>query len=358
MWQWLTQLLARKPAKPAPQSRRAQSPAPQEPTAKRPTKDTHFPDAAEVALTFYQQLLNAAPLKRATPDQLSAPEALWLKARTEDLNQTPTQLTQLVPRLPSVLPKLMTALNNIDTPIRSLTELIESDPIISTQVLRLINSPAMRVRRENITSLEQAVMLLGFSGMREVVSAAMFSPIAQLSQIEGIHPLLIHDIWPISLRAANALRQGLKHESQPRTKIDANLGFELYLSLLIEHTGLIALIRQKPLTGASLSAAYVAAFRALVPAYSARIAEAWALSPRTIALIANPPPELNLRREEARYFSMACTLNRRGYLDQAQFYHLCRALPEYAQDWYDQCTPQNDTPANEPASPQSPTSTR
>ncbi|OYY57164.1 MAG: hypothetical protein B7Y53_00110 [Halothiobacillus sp. 28-55-5] len=349
MWQWLTELLAKKPAKSAPQHRRTPRPAPQAGAAKFPTEqppggsaaDNHFPDAAKITLTFYQQLLNAKPDQCTEPDQLSAPEALWLKARTLDLNQTPTQLTQLVPRLPSVLPKLMTALNNIDTPIRSLTELIESDPIISTHVLRLINSPAMRVRREQITSLEQAVMLLGFSGMREVVSAAMFSPIAQLSHIEGIHPLLIHDIWPASLRAANALRQGLKHQSASRTKIDANLGFELYLSMLIEHTGLIALIRQKPLTGNNLSAAYVAEFRALVPAYSARIAEAWALSPRTIALIRNPPPELSSRREEARYFALACALNRRGYLDQAQFLHLCRALPDYAQTWYEQCRPQN-----------------
>jgi hypothetical protein len=350
MWQWLTALLTRKPAKSPAQGREKHTPArpkkppnsPAEHPPGAPTADTHFPNAAEVALTFYQQLLNAPPVQSATSDHLSEPEARWLKARTEDLNQTPTQLTELVPRLPSVLPKLMTALNNINTPIRHLTELIESDPIISTQVLRLINSPAMRVRRESITSLEQAVMLLGFSGMREVVSAAMFSPIAQLSHIEGIHPLLIHDIWPISLRAANALRQGLKHQTPSAKKIDANLGFELYLSLLIEHTGLIALIRQKPLTGATLSAAYVAAFRALVPAYSTRIAEAWALSPSTIALIRNPAPELNIRREEARYFSMACALNRRGLLDQAQFYHLCRALPEYAHDWYDQCTPQND----------------
>jgi hypothetical protein len=350
MWQWLSVLLAKKPAKSPAQDRRAYTPsrskAPPSASVEHapgaPLVETHYPDAAEVALSFYQHLLNAPPVQSTTSDRLSEPEARWLKARTEDLNQTPTQLTQLVPRLPSVLPKLMTALNNIDTPLRSLTELIESDPIISTQVLRLINSPAMRVRRENITSLEQAVMLLGFAGMREVVSAAMFSPIAQLSHIEGIHPLLIHDIWPISLRAANALRQGLKHQSASATKIDANLGFELYLSLLIEHTGLIALIRQKPLTGTTLSAAYVVAFRALVPAYSARIAEAWALSPRTIELMRNPAPELNARREEARYFSMACALNRRGLLDQAQFYHLCRALPEYAHDWYDQCTPQND----------------
>ncbi len=341
MWQWLTTLFAKEPAKPTVRPKQPPSAAAKN-LSKAPPEEPHFPNAAEVSLTFYQQLLNAPSVPSATSEHLSEPEARWLRARREDLSQTPTQLTQLVPRLPSVLPKLMTALNNIDTPIRSLTELIESDPIISTQVLRLINSPAMRVRRENITSLEQAVMLLGFAGMREVVSAAMFSPIAQLNAIEGVHPLLIHDIWPISLRAANALRQGLKHQSPADVNMDANVGFELYLSLLIEHTGLIALIRQKPLTGASLSAAYLAAFRALVPAYSARIAEAWSLSPSTIALITNPPPELNIRREEARYFSIACALNRRGLLDQAQFYHLCRALPEYAQDWYDQCTPQND----------------
>ncbi len=88
----------------------------------------------------------------------------------------------------------MTALNNPDTPIRTLTGLIESDPVISSMVLRLINSPAMRVRRENIESLDQAVMLLGFSGMREVVSAAMFSPIGRLEPVEGACPLLIHDI--------------------------------------------------------------------------------------------------------------------------------------------------------------------
>ncbi|MHB9020677.1 MAG: HDOD domain-containing protein [Halothiobacillus sp.] len=344
MWHWLTALWAPKKTHSvthgAPALKSSGDPV-------EPQPAPQFPSAEQVSLSFYQKLLNAPAHLPNVADQLSAEEACWLNDRTEDLKQTPTQLTKLVPRLPSVLPKLMTALNDSDTPIRTLTELIESDPIISTQVLRLTNSPAMRVRRENITSLEQAVMLLGFSGMREVVSAAMFSPISQLNQIEGVHPLLIHDIWPVSLRAANALRQGLKYEAahsqnQQAAEIDASLGFELYLSLLIEHTGLIALIRQKPLTGATVSATYLTQFRALVPAYSARIAEAWALSTNTIELMRNPPPALNARREEARYFSMACALNRRGYLDQAQFLHLCRALPAHTNGWYTQCVPAGD----------------
>ncbi|WP_298218002.1 HDOD domain-containing protein [Halothiobacillus sp.] len=138
--------------------------------------------------------MNAPKHPLGYTDALRPQETQWLNARAEDLKRTPTQLTQLVPRLPSVLPKLMTALNNPDTPIRTLTGLIESDPVISSMVLRLINSPAMRVRRENIESLDQAVMLLGFSGMREVVSAAMFSPIGRLEPVEGACPLLIHDI--------------------------------------------------------------------------------------------------------------------------------------------------------------------
>lgn len=289
-------------------------------------------------MLFYQQLLNAPAHPVGYTDQLRPQEVKWLNARQEDLKRTPTQLTQLVPRLPSVLPKIMTALNNADTPIRILTGLIESDPVISSMVLRLINSPAMRVRRENIESLDQAVMLLGFAGMRDVVSAAMFSPIGQLGHIEGANPLLAHDVWPISLRAANALRLGLKTTSDvSRPTLSANEAFDLYLSVLIEHTGLIALLRQKPLTGPDTSAAYLASLRALVPAYSARIAAAWELSEHTIRLIRSAPAELEQLRAKALYFSIACALTRRGALDQAQFLLLCRQLPDYASGWYDLC---------------------
>ena len=343
MWQWIRQLWAPKPAEPPARGSRPRRRAQGVPGAggkAEPTSDIVIPDAEQVSLLFYQRLMNAPEHPPGHLDALSPAETQWLNARAEDLKRTPTQLTQLVPRLPSVLPKLMTALNNPDTPIRTLTGLIESDPVISSMVLRLINSPAMRVRRENIESLDQAVMLLGFSGMREVVSAAMFSPIGHLGRIEGANPLLVHDIWPISLRAANALRMGLKKKSShPRPPLSSNEAFDLYLSVLIEHTGLIALLRQQPLTGPDTSAAYLAGLRALVPAYSARIAEAWELSENTIRLIRSAPGPLDHLRSEARYFSMACTFNRRGEIDQALFLHLWRNLPDYASGWYDLCVP-------------------
>ena len=343
MWQWIRQLWATKPtAPPAHVSRPRRREYGVAAGKPEPISDIVIPDAEQASLLFFQRLMNAPEHPPGHTDALRPEETRWLSARAEDLKRTPTQLTQLVPRLPSVLPKLMTALNNPDTPIRTLTGLIESDPVISSMVLRLINSPAMRVRRENIESLDQAVMLLGFSGMREVVSAAMFSPIGHLGRIEGASPLLVHDIWPISLRAANALRLGLKTRSDhPRPSLSSNEAFDLYLSVLIEHTGLIALLRQKPLTGPDTSAAYLACFRALVPAYSARIAEAWELSENTIRLIRSAPAELEHLRAEARYFSIACALNRRGELDQAQFLHLCRHLPDYARGWYDLCVTAN-----------------
>lgn len=341
MWQWIRQLWTTKPAARTTRPRSDEHKVAVDKT--EPISDMVIPDAEQISLLFYQRLLNAPEYPPGHADALHPEETRWLDARAEDLKRTLTQLTQLVPRLPRVLPKLMTALNNPDTPIPRLTELIESDPVISSLVLRLINSPAMRVRRENIDSLHQAVMLLGFSGMREVVSAAIFSPIGQLGLIEGVSPLLVHDVWPISLRAANALRLGLKIKSdQPQPLLTSNEAFDLYLSVLVEHTGLIALLRQKPLTGPDTSAAYLARFRALVPAYSARIAEAWGLSENTIKLIHSAPAELDRLRAEARYFSTVCTLSMRGVLDRAQLLHICQHLPDYASGWYDLCVSEHD----------------
>ena len=343
MWQWI-QKLWRKSGTPTTDTGRRHNShdKPNNGGKPEPIDRVAFPDAEQTAKLFFQHLLNTPAHPEGNEDTLSPAESRWLDARAEDLKQTPTQLTKLVPRLPSVLPKLMSALNNTDTPVHTLTLLIESDPVISSLVLRLINSPAMRVRRETIESLDQAIMLLGFSGMREVVAAAMFSPIGQMGRIEGADPLLVRDVWPISLRAANALRLGLKaktaqSKSSSKPSISDNEAFDLYLSVLIEHTGLIALLRQKPLTGPQTSAAYLSALRGLIPAYSARIAEAWGISDRAIELIRAAPAELEQRRVEARYFSTACALNRRGLVDQAQFMHLCRHLPDYAAGWYDLC---------------------
>ncbi|WP_298218000.1 hypothetical protein [Halothiobacillus sp.] len=117
------------------------------------------------------------------------------------------------------------------------------------------------------------------------------------------------------------------------------MAFDLYLSVLIEHTGLIALLRQNPLTGPDTSAAYLACLRALVPEYSARIAKDWDLLDTTIRLIQDAPADLEVLRVHALYFSTACALTRRGFMDQAQFLHLCQHLPDYAAGWYDLCIP-------------------
>lgn len=365
MWQWLNRLLSddgapgRRSSRPSADTElRAKKVAPRRTGSRLSPQDTEqddvipeakFPDPEQISTLFYQKLLNASTTDPTVSKTLTTPEITWLKQRTGDLKQTPTQLTNFVPRLPDILPKLMNALKNPSTPIRTLTELIESDPVIATQVLRLINSPAMRIRHDNVTSIEQAVILLGFSGMREVVAAAMFSPIALSKPVSGTNPLLVHDIWPVSLLAANCVRRALKHKASrsadsPLSSIDENLGFDLYLSVLIEHTGLFALLHQGALNGPYISPAYIQQVRKLIPTYSARIAQAWGLPENTIRLICSPSAHLDQLRSEARYFALACTLNRRGYLDQVQFLHLFQSLPPYAEGWYDLCIPPQEDP--------------
>lgn len=298
--------------------------------------------AAVIDELFYDYLLKR---HEAEPDVLYPEESRWLSLRRGELQQPAGRLTHLVPRLPAVLPKLMAALSDSNTPVHHLTEMIEADPVIAANVLKLVNSPALRVRREDIHSLDQAVMLLGYKGMREVVAAATFSPIARLETQSGINPLLAREIWPISLRAAAAIRQSLATSDKRFKAIDGALGFEIYLAALTRLTGLVALLRLRQDLPSPPSAAFCRQLSTLVPGFSAHLARTWALSDNTIALIGRDtntrsvPTIAHQLLEEALSFSTACALTNRRYLDRSQLLHFCRAQPTQASDWFDLCPP-------------------
>lgn len=65
--------------------------------------------------------------------------------------------------------RLLTALNREDLPVAELEELVKSDASLTYRVLRSVNSPAFGLRRE-ITSLRQALLLLGRDRIRKWVS--------------------------------------------------------------------------------------------------------------------------------------------------------------------------------------------
>lgn len=84
-------------------------------------------------------------------------------------------LTEL-PRKPSVLPQLMSALADENVNRHEVTDIILSDPSLTAQLLDVANSPFFKPGEQSIESVEHAVFMLGLDGIRNVVSAAIMRP--------------------------------------------------------------------------------------------------------------------------------------------------------------------------------------
>ncbi len=90
------------------------------------------------------------------------------------------------PELPSAIIELSQMLKDPAANIRRVVELISTDPILSAKVLRVVNSAAYG--QTKVTSLQQAVVLLGFNNLWLLVTQMMASsaikPFAQLERGE------------------------------------------------------------------------------------------------------------------------------------------------------------------------------
>lgn len=83
---------------------------------------------------------------------------------------------RLIPRLPAVLPRLMNYFRDPSTTSRELADLIGQDIVSVSEVIRLANSPYYR-RAGEARSLEQAILVLGQRGLRQMVANLLIRPI-------------------------------------------------------------------------------------------------------------------------------------------------------------------------------------
>ncbi|MGC9456313.1 MAG: HDOD domain-containing protein [Halothiobacillaceae bacterium] len=289
---------------------------------------------------YLQSLFSVAALRQEEPGEK---ELAWLRARRETLAKDPESLQSLVPRLPSIMPRLMSAVNNPEsTNARQLAGMIETDPVIATTVLRVVNSPAMRVRREDIDSLEQAIMVLGFAGMREAIAAAVVSPIARFDRDARLNSRGIQQLWPVSLHAAVGAREGCQ-------RFAAERAFDAYMAALVHNSGLIALLRSlKALDCARLSPTLLTEMDALARHYTLAIATSWGLSAATLAMLNDWAEGRSASREQAMFrdlivFMRANALHAIGQIDKARLRGLWRQLPDYADGWFEECTARSGT---------------
>ncbi|MGI2261323.1 HDOD domain-containing protein [Shewanella sp. GXUN23E] len=153
-----------------------------------------------------------------------------IDAVTEAL-ASPQIIADRVLSLPSRLVELDRQLKLPETDINQILALIQQDPVLSVEVLRLCNSPAFRRSSKEITGLQQAVVQLGREQIRQLVTSCM------VKEMMAIKPIYFRrfgaQIWRHSQQVAWLAGQ----------LADKDLADDAFLIALLHDVGKIAIFK-------------------------------------------------------------------------------------------------------------------
>lgn len=186
-----------------------------------------------------------------------------------------------LPRLPTVLPQLLRALRNDNTGGGELARLIGRDPLMVGEVMRVTGSVHYRAAQP-ITSLQQAVVLLGQDGLRRVLTQHVMKPILQ-AHAGAFGHAAGERLWHHAERCAHACAWLGRHNHA-----DA---FEAYLAGIVCHAGDGAVIRLLDRLGPADDAGppspgFLAGCAALAARLSLQVAQHWELPRRVLDALA------------------------------------------------------------------------
>lgn len=127
---------------------------------------------------------------------LSVPQKLVLSVVERTL-ANPQARIKAVPRLPSVIPRLLQSLRDPKSSASDYVKIINKDPTLSAAVLKLANSVYFNPTSKKVNSIETAVVKLGIEGLRSVLSTAVMQPVIQRKSYyysEFGHKLWTHSV--------------------------------------------------------------------------------------------------------------------------------------------------------------------
>lgn len=151
----------------------------------------YLPVDTQSIVTLYGQWL----LGYATP----APE---ITSPHPKLEQAIAQLEEIaahfdlrrIPRLPTLVPQLMAMMRRDRTTANDIAELLVRDPLLTGEVLRVANSVWYRRSTKAITTLLQAVRIIGHEGLRHALLASVMRPIMR-TQTGGPYAVIGERLW-------------------------------------------------------------------------------------------------------------------------------------------------------------------
>ena len=208
-----------------------------------------------------------------TATDLSFPQKLVIEAIKTTLQKKSVR-DKAVPRLPSVIPKLLRSLRDPDSSAKDYVEIIKKDPVMTATVLKLGNSAYFNPIGSRISDIEPAVVKLGVNGLRSVLSAAVMQPVIQKDS--PYFSTAGQKIWEHSLNTAVACEIIAEHRNLEK--------FRVYLLGLVHDIGkttvfseLCKEFKKNADNAAPGYNAFVPVMKVLSPAVSYWIAKDWGL---------------------------------------------------------------------------------
>ena len=135
-----------------------------------------------------------------------------------------------LPPMPHVAARAISMVEDPDTSASDLTKLLSSDTALAARVLKIANS-AMFARQREITTLNQAIMLIGFKALKGIIVAAT---LRQLNRGSGKLETMV---WQNSIGTAMGCHIVAKHLG--KRYVD-----EIFLLGLLHSLGQIVLLSQ------------------------------------------------------------------------------------------------------------------
>jgi HD-like signal output (HDOD) protein len=214
----------------------------------------------------------------ATPAELAG-----LAPATRALSDLELQAKYL-PRRPSLLPRLMSAIHNDTTSIREISKIIGEDGTLLGGMLKLANSTAYRMSSNKpIDSLEKAVARVGTDGLRSLVATALLHPV--MTRTQGPFSSFAEATWEHSQYAASCAEL---HAARIEC-VDAFSARLLSLLLGLASNAVFRIAREQ---GAGANDIRPAAMAQLLDDWmqptAQRIAKNWQLPPEQCAALSAP----------------------------------------------------------------------
>lgn len=157
-----------------------------------------------------------------------------------------------LPSIPKVIALLLNELDRADPDLKKISQLINTDPVLTTRLLRLANSAQFQFSSK-ISSVSEALALMGLDQVQSLATAAAVT--GAFTSIPGIE---LNPFWRFSLNVAKLARMlaGMIRQNQPAA---FTAGLIHATGELVMHLGLpkemVLLNQQVPVLGLKRAAA-------------------------------------------------------------------------------------------------------